>query len=90
MQGAEDARGFIRFDPAGITNAPSLIAMLEKADNSTFLHELGHYFFEVYNHLATLPDTPAEVKSDMAALVKFAGVESVETWQSMFQSAPGV
>ena len=89
-QGAEDARGFIRFDPAGITNAPSLIALLEKADNSTFLHELGHYFFEVYNHLATLPDTPAEVKSDMAALVKFAGVESVETWQSMFQSAPGV
>lgn len=87
MQGAEDARGFIRFDPAGITNAPSLIALLEKADNSTFLHELGHYFFEVYNHLATLPDTPADVKADMAALVAFAGVESVEAWQAMTPEA---
>lgn len=75
-------RGKIQF-PKDITKQPSLISLLEDADLSTFLHESGHFFFEVMKDMALLPDAPEQLKNDLKALVNFAGVESVEEWSKM-------
>lgn len=44
-------RGSLSFSP-DITAAPSVIALLEGADLSTFIHESGHFFLEVQADLA--------------------------------------
>ena len=66
-----------------ITQAPSVISLFEGADLSTVLHETGHFFFEVYKDIASRPDAPEKVKADMAALLSFVGVESLDKWNSM-------
>jgi Large polyvalent protein associated domain 22/Acetyltransferase (GNAT) family len=50
--GADEAgkRGSIRFGP----NNQFLISLLERADPSTFLHEMGHFFLEVFGDAAEL------------------------------------
>ena len=63
-----------------LSNFPSNanIALLEDADLSSFLHETGHFFFEVMAHLA--PEN-AEVRADIDALLKFTGFEgTAEEW----------
>ena len=77
-----DARGQIRF-AKDITGTPSEIALLKGADLSTFLHETGHFFLEVYSHMASLADAPAGVKEDMTAALKWMGVKDIDTWRSM-------
>lgn len=52
------------------------ISLFESADRSTFLHETGHFFLEVYRDLATMPDAPQQVRDDFDALLKWMGVES--------------
>lgn len=54
------------------------ISLFESADRSTFLHETGHFFLEVYRDLAAMPDAPQQVRDDFDALVKWMGVESAE------------
>jgi hypothetical protein len=49
--GQARARGALNFG-ADITQAPSVIALLEGADLSTFIHETGHFFLEVQADLA--------------------------------------
>jgi len=66
-----------------ITQAPSVISLFEGADLSTVLHETGHFFFEVYKDISSRPDAPEKVKADMAALLSFVGVESLDKWNSM-------
>jgi len=54
-QGVESAgapRATLNF-ASDITQAPSVIALLEGADLSSFLHESGHFFLEVQADLAT-------------------------------------
>lgn len=62
-----------------LSNFPkSTIALFEQADLSTFLHETGHFFFEVMAHLA--PEN-AEVRADIDALLKFTGFKgTAEEW----------
>lgn len=70
------ARG--NFDPT------RLVATLnETADASTFLHESSHYFLTVYADLAAADGAPDRVTSDMGALLKSFGVESVDAWNEM-------
>lgn len=83
----EDApRGQIRFGD-DITQQRSIISILQKADLSTVLHELGHFYFEVTRDLATKIQTKADagqaitageqsILNDMNALLKFVGVEA--------------
>jgi len=78
----QQARGSIEF-PADITQAPSVINLLEGADLSTFLHETGHFFFEVYRAIASQPDAPEVIVSDMQALLEFIGVKDLDTWNKM-------
>lgn len=49
------------------------ITLLEKADLSSFLHETGHFFFEMHATLAADPNAPAEIVEDMQALLKHVG-----------------
>lgn len=78
------------FDPA--TNT---IALLEKADLSTFIHELGHFFFENNIALAneliardnaagggTLTDGEKQLINDVDALLAQANLD-LDTWNIM-------
>src|SRR5690606_39753774 len=51
------------------------IALLRTADLSTFLHESGHFFLEVYADLASRPDTPQQIRDDFDALLKWRSEE---------------
>jgi hypothetical protein len=79
---AQEARGKIRLG-RDLQAQPSLITLMEGADLSTFLHESGHFFFEVMADIAARPDAPAAVRADMETLlkwVKFSG--TVEEWRA--------
>jgi len=76
------ARGQISFAD-DITSAPSTISLLKNADLSTFLHETGHFFLQVYADVAGRPDAPAKIAADMQHLLDWFGVKDVATWQAM-------
>ncbi len=54
------------------------ITLNEGADASTFLHEGGHAFLEIFGELASADDAPAQVKADWATILSELGVESRE------------
>lgn len=54
------------------------ISLFKGADLSTFLHESGHFFLEVYRDLATAEDAAPQIRSDLDALLKWFGVESAD------------
>ncbi len=54
------------------------ISLYENADRSTFLHETGHFFLEVYSDLAAAPDASQQVRDDFAGLLQWMGVESAD------------
>lgn len=54
------------------------ISLLENANPSTFLHETGHFFLEVFGDLAQREGATAQTKKDYENLLKFLGVESRE------------
>lgn len=74
----QDARGQISFGDAGAT-----IALLKNADLSTFLHESGHLFLEMYTDMASQPGAPSTIAADMDSLLKWFGVKDLATWQKM-------
>lgn len=78
----QERRGSIQFPP-DITDAPSIITMFEAADLTTFLHESGHFFFEVYRTLANEPNANPDILKDMESLLKFVGVKDLATWNAM-------
>lgn len=59
------------------------IELLEKADLSTFLHELGHAFLEFQTELALQPGAPQQIVDDMQTLLKWWGIDSLQTWAGM-------
>ena len=81
----QDARGQISFAD-DITQQPSVISLLKNADLSTTIHELGHFFLEVNNHLTRQIEarmangeaaTPGEqsVVNDMHTALSWMGVK---------------
>lgn len=60
---------------ARATFSPSTlnIALLEKADLSSFLHETGHFFFEMQATLAAQPNAPQAIVDDMQVLLNHVG-----------------
>lgn len=70
----QKTRGYITFGQ-DITAQASTITLLNASDLSTFLHEAGHFFLEVQSHMAAQTDAPAGVVDDMAATLKWMGVE---------------
>ena len=73
FQGNEsDKQGYIQFGK----DRKFDIALLEKANLSTFLHETGHFWLEVVGDLATNEGASDQIKSDYATLLNWFGVES--------------
>lgn len=73
------------FDPASDT-----IAVLKRADASTFAHELGHFFLEMHTdlavQLAAKPERTAAENSlvqDVQTLMDWFGVADVAAWRAM-------
>jgi hypothetical protein len=56
------------FNPATLE-----INLLEKADLSSFLHELGHAFLEIQATIAAQPDAPAAITQDMQTVFDAVG-----------------
>ena len=71
-EGMADKRGFIQFGP----ERKFKIALLEKADLSTFLHESGHFYLEVLGDLAEMGESSQQIKDDYATILKFVGLEN--------------
>lgn len=80
----QGARGALNFG-ADITQAPSVIALLEGADLSTFIHESGHFFLEVQADLAariqgriadgdTVLPGEQQIVDDMNAVLAWFGI----------------
>ncbi|MFM0513099.1 hypothetical protein [Paraburkholderia sp. RL17-373-BIF-A] len=64
-----------------ISSAPSTITLLKGADLSTFLHESGHHFLNVLDHVSR-GDGPDLLKSDMQAVADWFGT-TPEQWRAM-------
>lgn len=63
---------------------PSVVTLFEGADLSTFLHESGHFFFEVMADLATRPNAAPAITKDMETLLKWVGYsDSVSAWRAL-------
>lgn len=74
FQGGAAPRGQIQIG----TDRAMQISLFKGADLSTFLHESGHFFLEVYRDLATAEDAAPQLRSDLDALLKWFGVESAD------------
>lgn len=68
---------------ADITTAPSVVTLLRGADLSTFLHESGHFYWEVLTDLAARPGASADVKADVQRMLEHVGVTDLATWLRM-------
>lgn len=73
-QGPDTKRGFIRFGEDRQFN----IGFLENADLSTFIHETGHFYFEVLGDLAGKDDAPQQIRDDFQKLLDHVGAASRE------------
>ncbi len=65
------ARGYITMDE---TRAWFRVTLTEKADLSTFLHESGHYFYEMLRRMAQAPDAPTDLKADLQIIHEWVDI----------------
>jgi hypothetical protein len=70
------ARG--TFNPKTLT-----ISLLERADLSTFHHEMAHFYLEVLVDVASQPGAPASITGDVQTLFKWFGIKDLATWNKM-------
>jgi hypothetical protein len=70
QEGGKDAKGQITFGRGRID-----IALLERADLSTFLHETGHLYLNEMITDATTPGVPEQLRADMDTVLKWMGLE---------------
>lgn len=68
---ANNARVEIR---TGKTRTEYMISLFETANASTFVHEAGHVWLDIYEKLAASPDAPAVIKNDVAELKRWMGI----------------
>lgn len=70
--------------PRGTFNPSTLtISLLEKADLSTFLHELGHFGLEMMVEIAAQPGAPQSVIDDVRIILDWFGVKDIQSWRAM-------
>lgn len=70
--------GDVRKGSLQIMDGEHLVSLFEKADLSTFLHETGHFFLEVYRDLAARGEMPDAVRADwdkISAYLELTGDE---------------
>ena len=56
-----------------------IVELFRTADKSTFMHEMGHVFFDDIKTLAEMENTPQQVKDDWQALKEWSGWNDNET-----------
>lgn len=56
-----------------------IVELFKTADKSTFMHEMGHVFFDDIKTLAEMENAPQQVKDDWQALKKWTGWNDNET-----------
>jgi ribosomal protein L17 len=86
----ESPRGRIRISP----KREITIDLFKNADKSTFLHEAGHLFLEVFSDLATDINADSGIVEDYNSILKELGIESREEiktehhekWAKMFET----
>lgn len=61
-----------------IGNSSISIDLFEKADKSTFLHEIGHFYLEVIQDLVSQPNADATLVADMQAIRDWMGLKEGE------------
>ena len=54
------------------------ITLLENANKTTFIHEVGHFYFELLADLAQKPNAPEQVVNDYKTLLDFVGAKTRE------------
>lgn len=69
-------RGFISFSPKGKGPRKFQISLTGKRDLSTLLHELGHFYLEVIDDIASGPDAPEQIVKDAATIRQWVGAEA--------------
>ena len=74
----DGALGSITFPKKGIGTGDTVISLFENANLSSFLHESGHLFLEIYGDIAAMDETPQSVKDDYASIRKWLGVKDGE------------
>ena len=85
-QGLEERGSFLAgapFQGKGVADEITTITSLEGANLSTFLHETGHYYFEVMRDMASQPWATQQIKDDMKTLLDFSGAPDLTTWNNM-------
>ncbi len=70
---ASDVRGSIR-----LSDGQQLIRLFAKRDMSTLLHEAGHGWLDEMTRDAARLDAPQQIRDDMAAIVKWLGVDHAD------------
>lgn len=73
---AQDARGMY-------TPAERTITLFGTADESTFIHESGHYFLDIMTDVAGRSDAPEQVRADIQTLMDWFGVKDLDEWNSL-------
>jgi hypothetical protein len=58
------ARGMIQFPAGGVGSGQTVIRLFEQANLSTVIHETGHYFLTVMQHMAGQGETSAQGSID--------------------------
>jgi len=67
-----------QYSPSTLT-----VSLLERADLSSFLHEMGHAFLEFQTELAAQPGAPQRIVDDVNTLLKWFGTDATtaEEWR---------
>lgn len=73
---AQDVRGMY-------TPAERMITLFGTADESTFIHESGHYFLDIMTDVAGRSDAPEQVRADIQTLMDWFGVKDLDEWNSL-------
>jgi hypothetical protein len=73
QENLEVKRGYVKFGEG--KNRTVEIALLEKRDMSTFLHEMGHVYLEILGDVAQDRNSSDETKADYATILNFLGVK---------------
>ena len=73
---SEDARGMY-------TPAEKMITLFGTADESTFVHESGHYFLDVMTDVAMRSNAPERVRADIQTLMDWFGLKDLDEWNGL-------
>lgn len=65
------------------TPGERVITLLQSADESTFVHESGHYFLDVLTDIGSRERVPKQIKDDIQTLMDWFGVKNLEEWNSL-------